>query len=80
MYNPLLSDPAKLKDSDLESKILELGKKYHIAARMGHGIICQQIVVALDIYKSEQYKRQIESTQKLAKKQDKDLDDLINVN
>lgn len=80
MYNPLLSDPSKLKDADLESKILDLSKKYHIAARMGHGAVCDQIISALNMYKEEQYRRQVEATQKIVKKQDKDLDDLINVN
>ena len=80
MYNPLLSDPSKLKDADLDGKILDLTKKYHIAARMGHGAVCDQIISALNMYKEEQYRRQVEATQKLAKRQDKDLDDLINVN
>lgn len=80
MYNPLLGDPSKLKDADLDGKILDLTKKYHIAARMGHGAVCDQIISALNMYKEEQYRRQVEATQKLAKKQDKDLDDLINVN
>ena len=80
MYNPLLGDPSKLKDADLDGKILDLTKKYHIAARMGHGAVCDQIISALNMYKEEQYRRQVEATQKLAKRQDKDLDDLINVN
>lgn len=79
MYNPLLADPARLKDADLENKILDLSRKYHIAARMGHGQICEQIIVALNAFKDEQWRRQSESMQKMAKKQDKDLDDLINV-
>lgn len=79
MYNPLLADPSKLKDADLENKIIDLNKKYHMAARMGHGAICQQIVTAIEIFKQEQVRRQTESMQKLIKKQDKDFDDLINV-
>lgn len=80
MYNPLLGDPGKIKDADLESKIQDLSRKYHIAARMGHGAVCDQIVSALNTYKDELYRRQLEATQKVIKKQDKDLDDLINVN
>lgn len=79
MYNPLLGDAGKLKDGDLESKILDLSRKYHIAARMGHGAICEQIAAALTIYKQEQHRRHLETTQKIIKKQDKDFDDLINV-
>lgn len=79
MYNPLLSDPSKIKDADLENKILDLRKKYHIAARMGHSQICEQIIMALNLYKEEQSRRHLESMQKIIKNQDKDLDDLINV-
>lgn len=80
MYHPLLEDPSNLKDADIEAKILDLGRKYHIAARMGHGGVCNQIVIALEMYKSEQYRRQMEATSKMIKKEDKGLDDLINVN
>jgi hypothetical protein len=79
MYHPLLDDPSKLKDQDLENKILDLSRKYHIAARMGQGGAAQQIVVALDMYRSEQQRRQIENSQSLIKNQNKGLDDLINV-
>ena len=47
---------------------------------MGQGAACHQIVVALDMYKEEQSRRQQESMQKTIKKQDSGLDDLINVN
>ncbi len=80
MYHPLLADPRNLKDQDLEDKILDLGRKYHIAARLGQGGACQQIVIALEMYKDEQKRRQVEAMQGLIKKQNKGLDDLINVN
>jgi hypothetical protein len=80
MYNPLLGDITKIKDADLEAKILDLSKKYSISARMGHGAICNQIISALTMYKDELYQRQVAATQKLAKRQDNNFDDLINVN
>jgi hypothetical protein len=80
MYHPLLDDPKNVKDQDLENKILDLGRKYHIAARSGQGGVCQQIIVILEMYKDEQRRRQMESANTLIKKQNKDLDDLINVN
>lgn len=80
MYNPLFPDISKLKDADIESKIADLTRKYHIAARFGHGSICEQIATALSAYRSELVQRQISSTQKLAKRNDKNFDDLINVN
>ena len=79
MFHPLLGDVSDLKDLELENKILELSKKYHIAARMGQGGVANQIAMALDMYKSEQYNRQAEAMTKLVSKEDKDLDDLINV-
>jgi hypothetical protein len=80
MFHPLLANPGKLKDADLDNKINELTKKYYIAARMGQGGVANQIAIALEMYRTEQYQRQIDMTQKVAKKQDRDLDDLINVN
>lgn len=80
MYNPLLPDVTKLKDADLESKILDVSRKYQIAARTSNGLICEQLIGVLNMLKDEQYRRQVEATQKLMKKQDKDFDDLINVN
>lgn len=79
MFHPLVPDLKKLKDSDLDSKIFELTKKYHIAARYSQPGVCDQILVMLDMYKVEQQKRQFAAAQNLIKKQDKDLDGLINV-
>lgn len=79
MYNPLLPDVSKLKDTELELKIAELGKKYFIAARMGHGMICEQLSSAMDQYKQELQRRHQLTIEKTIKKQDKNFDDLINV-
>lgn len=80
MYHPLLDDPRKIRDQDLDDKIQELSKKYYLAARMGQGGVCAQILVALDMYKAESERRRLESVKSVMKKQNKDLDDLINVN
>jgi hypothetical protein len=79
MFHPLLDDPRKLKDQDLDNKILDLSKKYYIAARMGQGAAVGQLLTALNMYKDEQQRRQYESMQATMKKQNKGLDDLINV-
>ena len=79
MFHPLLASPTELKDTDLEQKILDLSKKYFIAARMGQGSVCDQLSMALAMYREEQSRRQHEATRTLVKDQDKDLDDLINV-
>jgi hypothetical protein len=79
MYHPLLEDPSKLKDNVLENKILDLSKKYSIAAGMGQGLVCQHIIAALDMYREELSRRQRASLETTIKKSDKGLDDLINV-
>jgi hypothetical protein len=80
MFNPLLEDPSKLKDQDLENKILDLSQKYHVALRLGQGGLAQQVVVNLEAYRMEQQRRQIEAMKDLQTKQKKQgLDDLINV-
>jgi hypothetical protein len=78
MYHPLLTDIRKLKDSDLEEKVLDLSKKYSIAMRLGQGSAAQQIIMILDTYKSELSDRQRKSLETAGKK-NKDLDNLINV-
>ncbi len=80
MFNPLLDDPRKLKDKDLEDKILDLTQKYHIAMRLGQGSLAQQVVLNLEMYKVEQQRRQHEFVKEIQDKQKKQgLDDLINV-
>ena len=78
MFNPLLPDLCSLKNEDIDNKIIELTKKYSIAARFGQGIVCQQISVILETYRTEQQKRHIAGSQKLLD-QGKNLDDFINV-
>jgi hypothetical protein len=80
MFNPLIENPAKLKDQDLENKILDLSRKYGIAMRLGQGGVAQQIILTLEAYRVEQQTRQIESMKTIQEKQKKQgLDDLINV-
>lgn len=78
MFNPLISDLSKIKNDDLELKIMDLMKKYTIAAKFGQGAVCVQINLLLEAYRSEQRKRYDLESQKLAQK-NKNLDDLINV-
>jgi len=80
MYHPLLENPTSLKDSDLENRIFDLTNKYHIAARMGNGSVCQQIIIILETLRTEQQKRSADMLKKTQQSnQNKNLDDLINV-
>lgn len=80
MFNPLLPDLSTVKDQDLENIIIDLSRKYHIAARSGNGALCNQISITLEQYKDEQRQRNIQKNNNLnIRNQNKDLDDLIKV-
>lgn len=77
MYNPLVESMDTLKDVDLENKILDLSKKYHIAARSMSGGVAIQIATVLEQYRNELSRRQMEAMKELAKKSEKNLEGLI---
>ena len=79
MFNPLLEDLSRFKDTELDEKISELNKKYNIALRMGNSGIAMQISLSLESFKAELSRRQLEASKKLLDKQRKDLDGLINI-
>ena len=78
MFNPLMSDFSQMKDIDIENKIVELNKKYSIAARSGSNVLCHQILMALEVYKEEMSIRMAEKTKKMLDK-DSDMGKLINI-
>lgn len=78
MFHPLVEDTKNIKDNDLENRIMDLTRKYYIAARSGQGALCGQILTILEMLKEEQqtrYKRNLETLNK----KNQDLDDLINI-
>ena len=79
MFNPLLPDLTKLKDTELDTKIADLNKKYNMALRMGNGSVANQIAMTLESFRFETQRRQQDAAKKLMEKQDKGLDGLINV-
>ena len=79
MFNPLLEDMSSLKDSDLDTRLSDLNKKYNISVRMGNSAVCQQIAIIIEAVRYEIFRRQREATKQLLEKQNKDLDGLINV-
>jgi len=81
MFHPLMKDMESLKDLEIESKINDLSQKYSIAARHGNGALCNQIILVLESYKAELQKRLIEKNNRVSvNNQEKDLDNLININ
>lgn len=75
-FHPLESDLKDLKDSEIESKIQELTKKYFLAQRLGKPELLTQISTFITIYKEELSKRLLDKSKNNI---DKDLDQLINV-
>ncbi len=76
MIHPLAEDFSTLKDAEIENKIQDLSKKYFQASNMG---VQNQIVLLLDMYKSELAQRRARVWQEQYQKRDTDLDSLINV-
>jgi hypothetical protein len=74
--HPLAGDFVNLKDSEIESKINDLTKKYFMTPNPG---VQQQISNLLNDYKNELYKRQQEQLQKMMQRHSKDIDKLVNV-
>ena len=76
MFHPLEEDLSLLKDSEVESKLQELTRKYFLAARMGQNEMLTQLSTFVTIYKEELSKRLLAKTQGTY---DTDLNQLINV-
>ena len=76
MIHPLSENLSTLKDTELETKIQELSKKYFQAHNLG---MQNQIALLLDGYKEELANRRAKIWQEQYQKRDTDLDSLINV-
>jgi hypothetical protein len=74
--HPLAGSLDNLKDSELESKIGDLTKKYFMTYNTD---IKSQIAMLLDSYKEEMSKRRSIALEKLMNSRDKNLDKLINI-
>lgn len=80
MFNPLVDSFAKLSDSEIEDKIIELSRKFFMTNNPN---VQQQISVILEMYKEEGRARRASAMVQRTKKTDDDpenpLDNLINV-
>jgi len=76
MIHPFQGDLSDLKDSDIESRLTELNKKYYIASRIGNYELLTQVQTFVTIYRDELNRRYLEKNRGQI---DKDLDQLINV-
>lgn len=75
MFHPFEQNLSELKDSEIESKISELSKKYFQAQRLGNAQLLTQIETFIIIYREEMKRRYLTQKTDL----DNDLDQLINV-
>jgi hypothetical protein len=75
--HPLMEDISKLKESELESKISDLSRKYFMTHNPN---VQSQIALMLDMYKIELRSRREKNIIEEYQKRDRDLDNLINVN
>lgn len=76
MIHPLSEDFSKLKDSEIEERIQDLGKKYF---QCTNPALQYQITLFLDMYKTELSSRRAKIWQEEYQKRDTDLDSLINI-
>jgi len=74
--HPLAGDLSQFKDSEIESKINDLTRKYFSTYNFE---LQQQISMMLDTYKSEMANRRQREYEKMMNSRNKDLDKLINV-
>ena len=77
MFHPLEEDLSEVSTSDVELKLSELNKKYYQAQRLGNNKLLTQLQTFVTIYRDELRQRAIQA--KFDEEQEKDLDQLINV-
>lgn len=76
-FNPLVDDFSKLTDPELESKVIELGRKYFMSRNPQ---VQMQIAALLDMYKEELRARRARAQLQSLQNGNSDLDNLININ
>ena len=77
MFHPLEENLSEVSTSDVELKLSELNKKYYKAQRLGNNQLLTQLQTFVTIYRNELRQRAIQA--KFDEEQEKDLDQLINV-
>ena len=77
MFHPFQEDPKELSETELTQKISEWSKKYTVASRLGNNQLLTQIQTFVTIYRDELRRRAMQPTK--TNDEDKDLDQLINV-
>lgn len=79
MFHPFEGDLSKLKDSEVESKLQELTRKYYQASRLGNQELLTQLSTFVTIYRDEMRMRQARSLSPNNTVTNEDLGQFINV-
>jgi hypothetical protein len=77
--HPLGPNVSSFTDSELQAKIMELGKKLNTAYRMGNPSLINQIQMLYNEMLEEQGSRERIKMEQLMKSNGKDFDDIIDV-
>jgi len=78
MFHSFSEPVEQLSDTELQERISELNRKYFAAQRLGKNNMLTQIQTFVTIYRDEVRRRALQDKLK-TNDQDKDLDQLINV-
>jgi len=78
--HPLGPDVTLFTDTELQNKILELGKKMNTALRMGDSNLIHQVQMLYYGFLEEQSNRERKKMEELMKDNGSDFDDIIDVN
>jgi len=76
MMHPLAEDFSQLKETEIESRLQDLSKKYY---QTNNPHVKHQISTFIDIYRIELQSRRAKAWEQQYQKRDKGLDNLINV-
>jgi hypothetical protein len=76
MFNHLVNNVSDLTDSEVEDKIIELGRKYWMTQNTDLRV---QISTVLEMFKEEVLVRRAKSMQRSQENGDNSLDNLINI-
>lgn len=79
MFHPFEGDLSKLKDSEVESKLQELTRKYYQASRLGNQELLTQLSTFVTIYRDEMRMRQARALSPNNTVTNEDLGQFINV-
>jgi hypothetical protein len=74
--HPLIQDLENLTDSELDTKLNDLTKKYFMTT---NSHVQRQISIVLDSHKEELNRRRAKEWQKMSEKLNKNLDKLVNI-